>query len=77
MEDYAGRIHNEPRREFVADSRASMHMVSKKDLDEAELQTVRISKISTMVMTANCEVPAREEATVYVRELDFSDGNAS
>ena len=36
--DFAGRIHNKPQREFVA----SMHMVSKKDLEKAELETVRI-----------------------------------
>ena len=48
-----------------------MHMVSKKDLTEAELENVRISKNSTMVVTANGEVLAKEEATVYVRELDL------
>ena len=58
-------------REFVVDSRASMHMVSKKDLNKAEFETVRISKNPTMVMTANGEVQAKEEATVYVRELDL------
>ena len=57
--------------EFVVDSGASMHMVSKKDLDKAELETVRISKNPTMVMTVNGEEPAKEEATVYVRELDL------
>ena len=39
--------------------------------EEAELETVRISKNPTMVMTANVEVQAKEEATVYVRELDL------
>ena len=48
-----------------------MHMVSEKDLDKAELETVRISKNMTMVATANGEVLAKEEATVYVRELDL------
>ena len=51
-------------REFVADSGASMHMVSKKDLDEAELETVRISKNPTTVVTGNSEVLTKEEATV-------------
>ena len=70
--DFAGRIHCKPKeREFVVDSGASMHMVSKKDLNEAELETVRISKNPTVVMTANGEVPAKEGATVYVRELDL------
>ena len=47
-----------------------MHMISKKDLNNAELETVRISK-NPMVMTANGEVLAKEEATVYVRVLDL------
>ena len=58
-------------REFVVDSGASMHIVSKKDLDSAELETMRISRNPTTVMTANGEVQTREEATVYVKELDF------
>ena len=48
-----------------------MHMVSKKDVNKAELETVRISKNSTTVVTANGEVLTREEATVYVKELDL------
>ena len=50
-------------REFVVDSGASMHMVSKRDLDSAELETMRISRSPTTVMTANGEVLTREEAT--------------
>ena len=38
-----------------------MHVVSKRDLNSAELET----------MTANSEVQTREEATVYVKELDL------
>ena len=55
-------------REFVVDSGASMHKVSK---NKAELETVRISKNPTVVKTASGEVPAKEEATVSVREMDF------
>ena len=51
--------------------KASMHVVSKKDLNSAELETMRISRNPMTVMTANGEVPTREEATVYVRELDL------
>ena len=58
-------------REFVVDSGASMHMVGKKDLDTAELETKRTSRSPTTVMTANGEVQTREEATVYVKQLDF------
>ena len=49
-------------REFVVDSGASMHMVNKRDLTSAEVETMRISKNPTTVQT-------RREATVYVKEL--------
>ena len=52
-------------REFMVDSGASMHIVSKKDLNSAELETMR-----TSMMTANGEVQTREEATVFVKQLD-------
>ena len=58
-------------REFVVDSGANMHMVSKNDLNSAEVETVRISKNPTTVVTANGEVQTKAEATVYVRELDL------
>ena len=44
-------------------------MVSKKDLNTAELEIIRASRSLTMVMTANDEVQTREEATVYVKQL--------
>ena len=56
---------------FVIDSGASMHMVSKKDLNSAELETMRTSRSPTTVVTANGEVQTREEATVHVTQLDF------
>ena len=43
-------------KESVVDSGASMHVVSKRDLNSAELETVKISKSPTTVMTANGEV---------------------
>ena len=46
-------------------------MVSKKDLNSAELETMRISRNPTTVMTANGEVLTREEATENVTELDL------
>ena len=58
-------------REFVVDSGASVQMVSEKDLNSAELETMKISRNPTTVMTANGEVQTREEATVYVKELDL------
>ena len=58
-------------REFVVDSGASMQMVSKKDLNFAELETMRTSRSPTTVMTDNGEVQTNKEATVYVKELDL------
>ena len=48
-----------------------MHMVSKRDLNSAELETMRTWRSPTTVMTANGEVQTREEATVCVNELDL------
>ena len=47
-----------------------MHMISKKDLSDAELDTLTKSCSPTIVITANGEVQTQEEATVYVKELD-------
>ena len=43
----------------------------RKDLKSAELETVRVSKSQTTVMTANAVVQTKEEATVYVKEFDL------
>ena len=48
-----------------------MHMITKKDLNSAELETVTTSRSPTTVITANGEVQTHEEATVYVRQLDI------
>ena len=58
-------------REFVVDSGVSMHTVSKKYLDSAELETVRISKTSDDGDDSQRRVLAKEEATVYVREREL------
>ena len=58
-------------REFVVDSGASMHMISKKDLSDAEMDTLTKSCTPTVVITANGEVQTHEEAIVYVKELDI------
>ena len=55
----------------MVDSGASMQMVSRKDLNSAELETARISKSPTTVVTANGEVLTKEEGIVYVKELDL------
>ena len=56
-------------REFVVDSGASMHMISKKDLNSAEMDTLTKSTSPTIVITASGEVQTHEDATVYVKEL--------
>ena len=58
-------------REFVVDTGASIHMISKKDLSDAEMDILTKSCSPTIVMTANGEVQTHEEAIVYVKELDI------
>ena len=58
-------------REFVVDSGASMHIISKKDLSDAEMDTLTKWCSPTLVITANGEVQTHDEATVYVKELDM------
>ena len=58
-------------REFVVDSGASMHMISKKDLNSAEMDTLTKSCSPAIVITANGEVQTHEEATVHVKDLDI------
>ena len=66
------RRHQQLNQEFVEDSGASMHMISTKDLNSAELETVTTSRSPMTVLPANCEVQTSEEATVYIKELNFS-----
>ena len=58
-------------REFVVDSGASMHMISKNDLSNAEMDTLTKSCSPTIVITANGEVQTHEETLVYAKELDI------
>ena len=48
-----------------------MHMISKKDLNSAEMDTLTKSCSPATVIRANGEVQTHEEATVYVEELDI------
>ena len=48
-----------------------MHMISNKDLHDAEMDTLTTSRSPMTVVTAIGEVQAHEEATVYVEELDI------
>ena len=60
---------NPEEREFVIDSGASVHMLSKKDLSSGELETLRRSRNPITVVTANEEVQTNEEAQVYLHDL--------
>ena len=62
--DAAGKLHSSVGEKNVV-------LISKKDLNSAELETVRLSKNQMTVVTANGEVLTKEEATVYVKELDL------
>ena len=48
-----------------------MHMISKKDLNSDEMDTLTKSCSPTTVFTANGEVQTNEEATVCVKEMDI------
>ena len=47
------------------------HAERRKDLNSAELETVRVSESPTTVVAANGEVQTHGEAAVYVKELDL------
>ena len=55
----------------VLDCGANMHVVSRKDLNSVDLEIVRATESPTTVVTANGEVLANDDATVYVKELDL------
>ena len=46
-----------------------MHMISKKNLSKAEMDTLTKSCSPSIVTTANGEVQTHEEAIVYIKEL--------
>ena len=47
-----------------------MHMISRKDLSDAEMHTLTKSRSPTIVITSSGEVQTHEEAIMYVKELD-------
>ena len=59
-------------RQFGVDFGASMHMLSRKDLNLAVLETVWVSRNPTTAITANGEVQTHVEASVYVRTWSYS-----
>ena len=54
-----------------------MHMISKKDWNSAELETVTTSRSPTTVITANGEVQTNEEATVLCQRIGYILDNES
>ena len=58
-------------REFVVDSGASMHMLSRKDLTSAELESVKVSESPTTVVAANGEVQTKEEVNSVCQRIGF------
>ena len=48
-----------------------MHMITKKNVNSVEMETLTTSCSPTTVITANGEVQTHEEASVYVKELDI------
>ena len=60
-----------PEREFVVDSGATLHTMSKKASSSEEMDRVKRSRTSTVVLTANGELHTHEEARVFVHDLNL------
>ena len=58
-------------RDFVVDSGASMHMISNKDLNDAEMDTLTKSCCPTIVITANGEVQPHEEGYSVCQRIGY------
>ena len=54
----------------MVDPGASLRMMSKKELSSEEMGTIKRSRTSTVVLTANSEVRTHEEAQVFVHDLN-------
>ena len=67
---FTSAIFNETRGNRISGG-ASMHMRSRKDLNSAELDTMRASRNPSTVVTENGDVQTHEEATLYVNDLDL------
>ena len=59
-------------REYLVDSGAALHIISKHALTKEELRTVRKLREQVMLQTANGMIIASHEAKVHVVELDLS-----
>ena len=52
-----------------------MHMISNKDLNDAEMDILKKSCGPTMVITANGKVQTHVEATVYVKDFGYASNS--
>ena len=70
--EFAGRIHNKTGGKRVCGGLRSKHAYGQQERPElCRFGFVKVSKIRTTVVTANGEVLTKEEATLYVKELDL------
>ena len=60
---------NPDERDFIVDSGASMHMMSKMDSSPEELETLKMFRLLATVITANGSIDTTEEATVNVKDF--------
>ena len=58
-------------RNFVVNSRASMHTLCKKDWSSEELDTLRRSRNNTAMVLASGEMQTNDEAHIHVHDLDL------
>ena len=58
-------------KEFVVDSGASMHVMSMTDVSPEELETVKVCRLPTTVMTATGSIDTTEEGIVCGKDLDM------
>ena len=71
MSGFCRRIHNKAGGKRVCGGLWSKYAYGQQEKNSAELETARVSRNPIMVVTANGEVLTKEEARVYVKELDL------
>ena len=65
------------KRDFVVDVDASIHTMSRKDLNSAEFGTVIVLKNPTVVVTANGEILTTEQTTFVCQRIGFIRDNSA
>ena len=59
---------NPDERDFIVDSGVSMHVMRKMELPPEELETVKVSRLPTTVISTNVSIDTTEEATLHAKE---------